>query len=233
MNSVGSSSCTNADFIQFQLAGVLWRVNFLKIQTLIHVPKFVSKLFSATLGRLLDTSDPVGQNLKTFGATLELQRQENLERLEQQLLMQSIRNSQNGRNIHIGRPQPQVNGCMSGENPHILFMLQILTNWHKRIVKAVVCQNFRSFAVVWKDNCNILQHFSWLYAFAWHTCNLYIWKRRKKLPNVSNGLRIQSGPVFLRGTWSCAPCILRLPCRTFHDQGDYSKHMKKACRFAQ
>ena len=73
------------------------------------MPNFVSKLFSATLGRLLDSSEPVDQNLQTFGATLELQRQENLERLEHQLLMQSIRNSQNGRNIHIGRPQPQVN----------------------------------------------------------------------------------------------------------------------------
>ena len=73
------------------------------------MPNFVSKLFSATLGRLLDSSEQVDQNLQTFGATLELQRQENLERLEHQLLMQSIRNSQNGRNIHIGRPQPQVN----------------------------------------------------------------------------------------------------------------------------
>ena len=79
----------------------------MKIQTLVQVPKFVSKLFSATLGRLLDSDNAVEQNLKAFGATLELQRQENLERLEHQLLMQSIRNSQNGRNIQIGRPQPQ------------------------------------------------------------------------------------------------------------------------------
>ena len=102
--------CSNKNnLLPFQVAGILWRVNFLKIQTFIQVPKFVSKLFSSTLGRLLDTSEQVDQNLQTFGATLELQRQENLERLEQQLLMQSIRNSQNGRNIHIGRPQPQVN----------------------------------------------------------------------------------------------------------------------------
>lgn len=89
------------------LSGILWRVNFVKIQSIIQVPNFVSKLFSATLGRLLDTNNPVEQDLKSFGATLELQRQENLERLEHQLLMQSLRNSQQGRNIHIGRPQPQ------------------------------------------------------------------------------------------------------------------------------
>ena len=81
----------------------------LKIQSFIQVPNFVAKLFNATLGRLIDTSSKTEQNLQSFGATLELQRQENMERLEQQLLLQSIRNSQNGRNLLIGRPQPQVN----------------------------------------------------------------------------------------------------------------------------
>ena len=80
----------------------------LKIQSFIQVPNFVAKLFNATLGRLLDTSSKTEQNLQSFGATLDLQRQENMERLEQQLLLQSIRNSQNGRNLLIGRPQPQV-----------------------------------------------------------------------------------------------------------------------------
>ncbi|XP_041356160.1 ubiquitin-associated domain-containing protein 2-like [Gigantopelta aegis] len=88
------------------MAGLLMRVNFLKLRSIIFIPNVVAKLFSSTLGRLLESSPPKSPQLP-MGATLELQRQEQLDRLEQQMVWTFQNNQQQNRNhIEIGRPQP-------------------------------------------------------------------------------------------------------------------------------
>ncbi|XP_055955956.1 ubiquitin-associated domain-containing protein 2 isoform X2 [Patella vulgata] len=73
------------------VAGLLWRLNFVKLQTVIQIPKCVAKVCDATIGRLLKSSPPKNTRLP-MGATLELQRQEQLDRLEQQMLWSTFQN---------------------------------------------------------------------------------------------------------------------------------------------
>lgn len=55
--------------IYFQTGGLLWRLNFLKIQSLIQVPKFISTFFSATIGRLFGVERAIVQDTSHIGAT--------------------------------------------------------------------------------------------------------------------------------------------------------------------
>lgn len=71
------------------LSGILCRYNFLKICDFIKVPKIVSKISSKLFGWLLD-SKPPSDNSFNLGATLEIQRQQHFEIMEQQMLFQRI-----------------------------------------------------------------------------------------------------------------------------------------------
>ncbi|CAG0899612.1 unnamed protein product [Darwinula stevensoni] len=72
------------------VAGLLYRVNFLRIQQLLKLPNIVAKLFDKTLGRLLDSGDSPESPIP-LGATLELQRQQQMELLEQQIILSRMR----------------------------------------------------------------------------------------------------------------------------------------------
>ncbi|XP_053404477.1 ubiquitin-associated domain-containing protein 2-like [Mercenaria mercenaria] len=85
------------------MAGVLWRVNFLYLQSVIKVPHCLARLCNSTIGRLFNTAD-IYENKNHIGATLEIQRQEAMERLEQQVIWRSLQNS---RGTNMGRHQPQ------------------------------------------------------------------------------------------------------------------------------
>ncbi|XP_059172742.1 ubiquitin-associated domain-containing protein 2-like [Physella acuta] len=84
------------------VAGMLWRINFLKIQNFLQVPKLVGNQFDYCLGRYLESPDSQTTSLP-MGATLELQQRERLDRLEQQMMFSAIQSS---RRMDIGRPQP-------------------------------------------------------------------------------------------------------------------------------
>ncbi|XP_060073044.1 ubiquitin-associated domain-containing protein 2-like [Ylistrum balloti] len=87
--------------------GILWRIDFLKVQTTLKIPKFVASLSCSTLGRILESKAPSGDNTP-MGATLELQRQEQMEHLEQQMIWQAVQQQQQGQNINMA--QNLVNG---------------------------------------------------------------------------------------------------------------------------
>lgn len=78
------------------ISGFLWKANFLKVQS-IMIPKFVARLFGCTVQKILDSNPPKDLN-KPIGATREIQRQEQMELLEQQMIWQSFqqRPQQNG-----------------------------------------------------------------------------------------------------------------------------------------
>jgi len=67
------------------LSGLLYKNNILRVQSWLRVPGPVSQLAAATLGRLFHT--PCPNDLQApIGATLELQRLQHVERLEQQMM---------------------------------------------------------------------------------------------------------------------------------------------------
>ncbi|KAG8190678.1 hypothetical protein JTE90_001287 [Oedothorax gibbosus] len=68
------------------LAGVICRWNFLSVLDIIRVPKFLARLSSMCLGWVLDSSPPPEDSVP-MGATLEIQRQQQLEMMEQQMLL--------------------------------------------------------------------------------------------------------------------------------------------------
>ncbi|XP_060568475.1 ubiquitin-associated domain-containing protein 2-like [Ruditapes philippinarum] len=84
------------------VAGILWRVNFLHLQSVIKVPHCLARLCHHTIGRLFNSKD-VHENTTHIGATIEIQRQEAMERLEQQVIWRSLQNSRH-------QPQNLVNG---------------------------------------------------------------------------------------------------------------------------
>jgi len=64
-------------------AGAWLRRDLLAVRRWLRVPRWLAAACDATLGRLLASAPPVEGPM---GATLELQRQEQMERLEQVLL---------------------------------------------------------------------------------------------------------------------------------------------------
>ncbi|XP_076435530.1 ubiquitin-associated domain-containing protein 2-like [Babylonia areolata] len=89
-------------------AGLLWQHNFLKVQSIIFVPEFVSRTTDRLAGWLFRSARPTNLD-SPIGATLELQRQERLERMEEQMLAAAMRNSAlgaNGAGVGMMRPQP-------------------------------------------------------------------------------------------------------------------------------
>lgn len=87
------------------LASLLWQYNIMKVQSVLFMPEFVSETIVRVAGWLLDSPPP--RNAGTpMGATLELQRQERLERMEEQMVQAALRNSFNAHNGDVVRPQP-------------------------------------------------------------------------------------------------------------------------------
>lgn len=68
------------------LAGLICRWNVFRIQQWIRVPDFLSKIAALTLKWLLNSSPPQEGTLP-MGATLEIQRQQQLELIEEQMLL--------------------------------------------------------------------------------------------------------------------------------------------------
>ncbi|XP_064638744.1 ubiquitin-associated domain-containing protein 2-like [Lineus longissimus] len=85
------------------LSGLLYRLDLGKIQGWFKVPTRLANVAAKTLGWLLRSPPPMNQS--GMGATLEIQRQQQMERMEQQLARARQRDFRN-RGIQIGRPQP-------------------------------------------------------------------------------------------------------------------------------
>jgi len=71
-------------------AGFLYRCNFARVQQWLVIPSSVASISSVTLGKLLASSPPVDGPM---GATLDIQRQEQTERWEQQMILQRSRDA--------------------------------------------------------------------------------------------------------------------------------------------
>jgi hypothetical protein len=72
------------------LAGIAYRLNLLYVSDLFQIPESVANFVSRAFGWLLETSPPREGPL-LMGATLEIQRQQQIEILEQQMMMSRTR----------------------------------------------------------------------------------------------------------------------------------------------
>lgn len=100
-------------------AGLLYRWNVLKIQDWLVIPDWLARLTNLTLGRLLSSSPPADGPM---GATLEIQRQEQMERLEHQMLLQRSRDGPPRQNTGQGYAErlvgPEMQWGEQGANGH-------------------------------------------------------------------------------------------------------------------
>uniref|UniRef100_A0A8W8IRJ5 UBA domain-containing protein n=1 Tax=Magallana gigas TaxID=29159 RepID=A0A8W8IRJ5_MAGGI len=105
------------------ISGILWRKNFLKIQQLIVIPNTVASLVYKVFGRFIESAEPKDSVLP-MGATLELQRQERMDQIEQQVLLQSIRdqgplyNPNQGAAYNPNQNGPGLFGALNDEIPY-------------------------------------------------------------------------------------------------------------------
>lgn len=84
-------------------AGAWLRRDLLAVRRWLRVPRWLAAACDATLGRLLASAPPVEGPM---GATLELQRQEQMERLEQQMMLQRTRDARRLANGNAGVAAP-------------------------------------------------------------------------------------------------------------------------------
>lgn len=82
-------------------AGVIYRYNLLWIRCVPWIPNWLARAAKASVGRLLASTVP---GVGAAGATLELQRQEQIEVWEQQMMMNRARD------MHTRNRPPQANG---------------------------------------------------------------------------------------------------------------------------
>lgn len=81
-----------------QIAGIFYRYNILYVQQVPWVPGWLARGASATLARLLASPPPPEG---PSGATLELQRQEQIEMWEQQMMMNRAREMRNRPGVSV------------------------------------------------------------------------------------------------------------------------------------
>ncbi|XP_072884726.1 ubiquitin-associated domain-containing protein 2 isoform X1 [Hemitrygon akajei] len=77
------------------LSGVMYHCNVLRVQQLLYVPKWMARCASFTLEPLLSSADPTHETPIGMGATLEIQRQQRAELLDQQIMLAQL--NQNNR----------------------------------------------------------------------------------------------------------------------------------------
>lgn len=87
------------------VAGIVCRWNMLWVSSLLRVPGWVARLCGATVGWLLCSSPPREEPF--MGATLDIQRQQQAEMLERQLLLQHARG-------HASRTPPHLAAAAMG-----------------------------------------------------------------------------------------------------------------------
>lgn len=88
-------------FYIFQISGFWYKKNVLSVQQVLCIPKRVADFFSHILEPIFSSAEPVSEASVGMGATVDIQRQQRIELLDQQIMFSQI--SQLGR-----RQQEQV-----------------------------------------------------------------------------------------------------------------------------
>ncbi|XP_054720865.1 ubiquitin-associated domain-containing protein 2-like [Uloborus diversus] len=82
-------------------AGIICRWNIFHVLDIIKVPKVLARVASMCFGWILDSSPP-SEGSVPIGATIEIQRQQQIEIMEQQLLLSRARENRDRGNSNVG-----------------------------------------------------------------------------------------------------------------------------------
>ncbi|KAM9319221.1 ubiquitin-associated domain-containing protein 2 [Gastrophryne carolinensis] len=72
------------------ISGLCYKKNILSIQRLLCIPEWLAKMFSRTVEPMFSSSEPVGEASVGMGATVDIQRQQRIELLDQQIMLSQI-----------------------------------------------------------------------------------------------------------------------------------------------
>ncbi|CAI9623959.1 unnamed protein product [Staurois parvus] len=77
------------------ISGFWYKKNVLSVQQVLYIPNGIAKIFSHTVEPIFSSAEPVGEASIGMGATVDIQRQQRIELLDQQIMLSQI--SQLGR----------------------------------------------------------------------------------------------------------------------------------------
>lgn len=77
------------------ISGILYKKNVLSVQEVLYIPNNLAEIFSHTVEPIFSTAEPVSEASVGMGATVDIQRQQRIELLDQQMMLSQI--SQLGR----------------------------------------------------------------------------------------------------------------------------------------
>uniref|UniRef100_UPI00398E7EB3 ubiquitin-associated domain-containing protein 2 isoform X2 n=1 Tax=Pristiophorus japonicus TaxID=55135 RepID=UPI00398E7EB3 len=103
------------------LSGLVYHYNVLKVQQLLCVPKWAARCASFTLEPLFSSADPTHETPIGMGATLDIQRQQRTELLDQQIMLAQLnqnnrRHRRQGGLINWNRLFPPLRNRYNGNN---------------------------------------------------------------------------------------------------------------------
>ncbi|KAG7467099.1 hypothetical protein MATL_G00149720 [Megalops atlanticus] len=84
------------------VSGMVYRSNVLRVQSLLFVPKWVAKSCSYFLEPLFVGTEPTHESAVGMGATLDIQRQQRMDLLDQQILLSQFAQMRRNRQQQVG-----------------------------------------------------------------------------------------------------------------------------------
>ncbi|XP_053563792.1 ubiquitin-associated domain-containing protein 2 [Bombina bombina] len=87
------------------ISGLCYEKDVLKVRQILCVPRWVAEMFSQTLEPIFSTVEPVSEARVGMGATIDIQRQQRIELLDQQILLSQF--------AQLGRRQQQQGGLFN------------------------------------------------------------------------------------------------------------------------
>ncbi|KAM5181973.1 ubiquitin-associated domain-containing protein 2 isoform 1-T3 [Mantella aurantiaca] len=72
------------------ISGFLYQKNVLSVQRVLYIPNVVADIFSHTVEPIFSSAEPVGEASVGMGATVDIQRQQRIELLDQQIMLSQI-----------------------------------------------------------------------------------------------------------------------------------------------
>ncbi|MEE6515539.1 hypothetical protein FKM82_024383, partial [Ascaphus truei] len=89
----------------FQISGLCYNRDVLKVCQVLCVPSWVAEIFSRTLEPIFSSVEPVNEAQVGMGATVDIQRQQRMELLDQQIMLSQI--------AQLGRRRQQQGGMIN------------------------------------------------------------------------------------------------------------------------
>uniref|UniRef100_A0A6I8PSL3 UBA domain containing 2 n=1 Tax=Xenopus tropicalis TaxID=8364 RepID=A0A6I8PSL3_XENTR len=91
--------------VGLQISGLFYTWDVLNVRKILCIPHWLADLFSRRLEPIFSSVEPVNEARVGMGATVDIQRQQRIELLDQQFMLSQL--------AHLGRRQPQQGGILN------------------------------------------------------------------------------------------------------------------------